>query len=802
MRLLAHSKDDEKQVPEQPYEDHINGVFRICKRHLLRLKQHCNPSLFKVIERTVLLAAEFHDLGKLDDQAQEILRQEKNGKLINHIDAGVAHLLSLYEKEGRLEYMFAAYLIHAHHIGLLDFDKLIKVGYKNFSISHVPQSKFRDHKSCIKYNMDDIEVCNHVDVHLELYRERHFNLVNLKHPDSISNDDIKHLTSSYLPIKIAISILCDSDHEDTSLHYSQPYPSRRLPLRAKERLALLTSKVSDFDSSTDRNKMRSTFFNKCNKPSISKVSVMDGTVGIGKTISLMARGLQTVSENESIDTIYIILPYVALIDQSVEVYKEYIGLDDKDREMAINTVHSLFSPKNFYHRKYVRGFNAPINMTTSVNFFETITSNRTSVLKNVHKMIGSLLCIDEFPEIANVEYWPLLLSIMNEMIENFNCKLILSSGTPVRYWDIESVSNPTGNNIRKVIGNSFNNVDFIIDEEFRDLMIAKEKKRVKVSRIKEEIKFEELYQKIKRYYKSVFIIFSTKRKAAAFAQIAQKRLRRKVYLRYSELAAVDRKRQFEQIKNDMKMGKSIILIATQGSDVGLDLSFNHGFKEMSNYGSILQMLGRINRHCEHVNSHLKLFSLCDCPADDDERFHDNPGLKFKREALEAYFDDYSDFSPFNCTDMVRNEIDYMNGDKLSIMGDLVESWNSLKFETLADDFKLIRLPMMKILINMGIYERILKDEYIPYSEIQENIVNVIMSPTNLAQMEHLLTPLDKCDGKYVGFEDNDKEDDEEDDDEIDYHDLYVWLGKYDPDNYGIRVGIQHGQIDKMPSLNT
>ena len=70
--------------------------------------------LAETIKPIVLWAACFHDLGKLDEKNQEVLRGEKKAKNlpINHVDAGVAYLK---EREKKTE---AALLVLSHHHGL------------------------------------------------------------------------------------------------------------------------------------------------------------------------------------------------------------------------------------------------------------------------------------------------------------------------------------------------------------------------------------------------------------------------------------------------------------------------------------------------------------------------------------------------------------------------------------------------------------------------------------------------------------------------------------------------------------
>ena len=796
---IAHSayKDEKrnKDIPRQPYEAHVQGVFDICKRHLFRLKNFCEQDLFSAIERIVLLAAEYHDMGKLDDQAQEILSNNKEEKLINHIDAGVAYLLSLYKTTKKLEYLAAAYLIHAHHIGFCNFDEIINRKRKCLRITYSAGRKIRDHKSCMKYKMKDIEVCKHVDEKMPIYIKRHQNSIKIIHPPSVSDKLIKTVLSNYIVMKVALSILCDSDHEDTSKHYEEPYPRREIPLDAEKRLKVLVERVSNFDAKTDREQMRKEFFKICNRPAETSVSLIDGTVGSGKTLGMIAHALQT-ANTCNLDTLFIVHPYIALIDQSASEYEKYISLNSYDKKWGINVVHSIIDPPNIFYRKYIRGFNAPVNLTTSVNIFETIASNRTGLIRNIHKVAGSVICIDEYQEIADVKYWPVLIKILNEFIEFFRCKVVLSSGTSPCYWDITDIIK------RDDIG-VFAEATSIIPPDYHKKMIKMEMKRVKIVNMEKSINFEELYQLVKKHYKSLFIIFNTRPKAFQFTRYIEKKVRRKVYLRYSAIAASDRDVQYEKIKADMKKGKSIIVIGTQGSDVGLDLDFHNGLKEKSNYNSMLQMKGRINRNCKFKSTKMVVFELVDCPLEHGKRLYNNPSIVPKIRAMEEEFEHYADYSPLSCTAITSLEIEKISKNDKLAMEKMSSCIDSLEFETLANDFKLIKMPTMKILVSKDIFEKMMRGDYVSYADLQGNIVNIIMSSANKESIENLVLPIsknkeDKKDKKYYIMDDLNENDYDDYDD--DYYDLYYWMGEYDPEKYGVLKGIESGKIVNKPIL--
>lgn len=91
MRYLAHSARPDRCIPEQEYRDHIENVVVSAIGNAERAAMH-SAKYGDLLRAAVRQAAEFHDLGKLDETNQEVLRIN-SGKMLNHVDAGVAHLL-------------------------------------------------------------------------------------------------------------------------------------------------------------------------------------------------------------------------------------------------------------------------------------------------------------------------------------------------------------------------------------------------------------------------------------------------------------------------------------------------------------------------------------------------------------------------------------------------------------------------------------------------------------------------------------------------------------------------------------
>ncbi|MBM3880276.1 MAG: hypothetical protein FJ387_11255, partial [Verrucomicrobia bacterium] len=106
---LAHSA--RRGAPEQTYRDHVANVRRFASKFAREAAAH-SEKWREPFQAVVDLAAAYHDLGKLDEIFQDILRRNRaNREGFNHVEAGTAHLLKLKQGE-------AALCCFAHHVGL------------------------------------------------------------------------------------------------------------------------------------------------------------------------------------------------------------------------------------------------------------------------------------------------------------------------------------------------------------------------------------------------------------------------------------------------------------------------------------------------------------------------------------------------------------------------------------------------------------------------------------------------------------------------------------------------------------
>lgn len=116
--FLAHSSRD--GCPPQTYEAHIRGVYAKASAYVAGVEQYTAKAkdiLTEIVQKSALM----HDLGKLDDENQNVLHSSDRGKRhlpINHVDAGSAALKSQDSQDS----LYAALMVYSHHRGLPDLE--------------------------------------------------------------------------------------------------------------------------------------------------------------------------------------------------------------------------------------------------------------------------------------------------------------------------------------------------------------------------------------------------------------------------------------------------------------------------------------------------------------------------------------------------------------------------------------------------------------------------------------------------------------------------------------------------------
>ncbi|MBI4651800.1 CRISPR-associated endonuclease Cas3'' [Candidatus Desantisbacteria bacterium] len=730
--MLAHSA--KKDIPAQPYEEHILNVYNSAITNAEKAGVHTKYR--ELLLASVKYAAFFHDLGKLAPENQRILeRRNCKGSLpINHVDCGVAALqsgnLSIAEN-------LAALFVYSHHIGLPSLPEENAKGKGNI---------FRD-----------ITIKELMNQSLNKYMEDNKSLLNF-FPD-IKESQSKEITPTQLFMRIGLSCLVDADHTDTARNYNGVVPSGEILLQADERLSLLDNFVkgltSGDPSKIERDNLRQEIYEACRNAPISDKGIItcDSPVGTGKTTAVMAH-LLNIAKIKKLRRIFVVLPFTNIIEQSVDIYRKALILPDENPEKVIAAHHHKAEFEDESTRVFSFLWNAPVTVTTAVQFFETLATNRTSSLRKLHQLAGSAIFIDETHATLPASLWAQAWKWLKELVDDWGCYIVLASGSLNRFWELEEFSNPPSKNIPE-----------LVTDVIRNKAIKGESVRVKYLKKEKSLNMDELCNWIKNMDGPRLLILNTVHSAAAVAKRLCELHGDRKYVEHisTALAPIHRKKIIDRIKQRLlnRNDKDWTLVATSCVEAGVDFSFNTAAREFCSLTSTLQTAGRINRSGEYGISNLWGFQISLGGF-----LREHPTFLTSSKVLKQMYDEGKIFSEF-CTEAMKREVREKNQTSADNNSIVIAERNK-EFPSVKEQFKIIPSNTVTTIIDKDLKERIERHEKIDFMELQQKSVAIYSNRIDLYALEPL-----------HGF-----------------NDLYLWLLDYDEDFLGYMAGVL--KLDNTP----
>jgi CRISPR-associated endonuclease/helicase Cas3 len=577
----------------------------------------------------IATGGEWHDLGKLDPENQKALEQGRGTRLPrDHVDAGVAVAL---EPENQDE--AAAWLIRSHHSpGLPSLvTENTRLSYRLRGKRHAGDDD-ESHRDLVERNNDQLATL--VEQHLE----------SLGLP---SVGFSKSVPAHGIAARLALSCLVDSDHSDAGRFdrkgEGEPdFPEENDP-KWEERLealkAYIGKKQAEGMGDPERNRIRQCFFDAClDYPIVNNDLVScEASVGLGKTTSVLAYLLRQAKER-NLRRIVLVAPFTNIIRQTAQTLQKALLLPGEKAEDVILQHHHRadFSCEEF--RDLAVTWNAPIILTTAVQFFETIGSNKPSALRKLHRLPGSAIFIDEAHAALPFDLWPQCFDWLRELSQVWSCPTALVSGSQVRFWEEpwgrpEKMGTLTLNDITPNEVAVFSN-----QQELLRCQLRKHPLPLNAAELSEIIKTN------LSNGRNQLVILNTVHSAAGFARKMSESLGQAMNLDICDsrvlhlstlLTPAHRERILQEIERRNEESPSNIawvLVATSCVEAGVDLDFHDGFREDASMSSLIQTSGRINRHGLFLDSVLTRITLATDPL-----FKPHPYLKLSARILDKLF---------------------------------------------------------------------------------------------------------------------------------------------------------------------
>ena len=644
---LAHSA--RKNYPPQTYEAHVRGVCERAGKYAAEAECYsvkANGILSAIVRDSALL----HDLGKLEERNQSVLREQSRRRRhlpVDHTDAGSAAL----QKMGS---GCAAMLVYSHHQGLPDLSTEFAA------------------RGCSIFRNGNAAVRAETDAALPALLRQHEALFPRKPNKEVQAYD----GDPAVFLRMALSCLADADHGDTAAAFGQT--EKAMPeLRPQERLAALDHYVSKFGETDERSSLRRELYLSCRSAEAhSGFSVCGSPVGSGKTTAVMAHLLEQACKRNA-RRIFVVLPYTSIIRQSVDIYRKALVLPGETPEDVVAELHSRADFEDIETRYLTALWRAPIVVTTAVAFFETLSSHNPAALRRLHELPGSLIFVDEAHSALPLRLLPLAWHWMNVLSDEWSCYWVLASGSLVRYWELQPLSG---------LSMPQPEIAELVRPDLQRELSRYESNRITFRWREKPIGRKELAEWVQEALGPRLLILNTVQSAAVIAaDMAAEFGQTHVEHLSTALTPEDRGNTIDRIRRRLADPDDAdwTLVATSCVEAGVDFSFRTGFREISSLLSLLQAAGRVNRHGRNTEAVMWSFSL-----QDDSMLPKNPALDVSAAVLRSYFQKRLPITPELSTRSMQDEL-VRDDSCMSAICDFAELEAAQQFRTLAQKFRVI-----------------------------------------------------------------------------------------------------------------
>lgn len=403
----AHSLPGRPEAEWEPLERHLEEVAALASAF-------AEPFGLSDWAR---LAGLWHDLGKYSDKFQAYLRGSaevdvhvaESTEKTDHSTAGGQHAARRIELLGVL----LAYVIAGHHSGLLDaiaegacLDKRLKRTVN--PISSAPATILN---ATVPTPPEAVRGA--------LYGRK-------RDPFSLA-----------FFTRFLFSCLVDADFLATE-RFLDPDRARERPVWPHDVLGRLERLLGDFldgfgPAQTGVDLERARVREACLAAAPTDPGFFSLTVptGGGKTLSSLAFALRHIALHPQLRRVIYVAPFTTIIEQNAEVFRRVFeplvqaGLPDAVLEHHSNldagreTVRSRLATENW---------DAPLVVTTAVQFYESLFANRTSRCRKLHRIGRSVVILDEAQSLP-VDLLAPCLRALRELVERYGTTVLLCTAT-------------------------------------------------------------------------------------------------------------------------------------------------------------------------------------------------------------------------------------------------------------------------------------------------------------------------------------------------------------------------------------
>jgi len=604
----AHSLENQPVENWQPLTAHLLAVAALAREFAQSFGMN-DPAVIN----EAFLAGLLHDLGKYRPAFQEYLRGERTSDDETwHAMYGAAYAST----SGQLG---AAFSIAGHHAGLhdrADLQKGTANADKKESLATLAKLLEKEYPATrakliekVAYKQLTASLEKELPAMLPPFPGEPAHLAKLA-----DESEEKFVLATELYTRMLFSCLVDADRLDSACWSKLgintiELSNSEIPLDAdhllslviaerdrKRATALLTAQNITLSDAQNR------IFDAClaigkQPPGFFSLTVPTGG---GKTLSAMAFALAH-AKAHGLRRVIVVIPYLSIIEQNAAEYRHI--LDPENRGMVLEN-HSSVKPRDNTNEEansrlelITENWDAPVIVTTSVQFIESLFAASPSRARKLHNIARSVVIFDEVQTLPTHLLQP-MLNVFRELTTNYGVSFVFSSATQPAFQ--HSPSLPDGFQDDEITE---------IAPDPTELYRTLRRVTYKLETRTEPLAWETLAGQLAATPQCLCVVNLT-RHARELWRVLDKTLCEKYRVHggggkphenlrpihlSSSICPAHRLALIRSIRQRLKVGLPCRVISTQLIEAGVDVDFPTVWRAMGPLDSIVQVAGRCNR---------------------------------------------------------------------------------------------------------------------------------------------------------------------------------------------------------------
>ena len=623
MDYVTHLKPDGTYQPLREHEENVAalaGEFAVA----FGAEEHGH--------RTGLL----HDIGKYSANGQKRQRDPAHTAKVDHASAGAQLAAQLGDP-------FAAFAVAGHHGGLPDRgDKTNDGGGTLWARLN----------KCLTGGSDPSAWKTEIEIPTKV-----------QYPSWLETERDARRLAMYT--RMLFSCLVDADYLDTetAIQGGQPRGEGETPERLLEKLNAHVAPWLEAPANELCTK-RSAILARCLRGGEDERGLYTLTVptGGGKTLSSLAFALSHAAKHGMKRVIYVI-PYTSIIEQNADVFAKVLGEENvlEHHSQVEFADDGEETPEAYRKRLACENWDAPVVVTTAVQFFESLYAAKTSKCRKLHHIANSVVIFDEAQTIP-VPFLMPCVSAIGELVQHYGVTAVLCTATQPALGKLfkqlaptlvqrEIAPDPDGlfDDFRRV---SFRREGVFTPEELAGRLAEAEQVLCIVNTRKHARQVYESLPEEGRFHLSTLMI------------------------------PTDREETLNVIRARLRNGQVCRVVSTSLVEAGVDVDFPSVWRELAGLDSILQAAGRCNREGKRSAAE-SVVHVFEAEADPPR------SMVQQREAATEVMEKFEEINTRPAIRAYFNRLLWVKGDDALDAEQILNSERACTFRKTAEAFRLI-----------------------------------------------------------------------------------------------------------------